>query len=113
MFASQPHRSLNTLRSLLIAILLAAPWLTPASAQSVPLSFTRDVLPVFDKYCNECHSGWFPDGGLRLNTLENIREGGRSGAAVIPGKPGKGWVPYGLNIDRGCYRMPPAPASIV
>ena len=56
----------------------------------------------------ECHSGWFPDGSLRLDSLENILEGGRQGPAVIPGKPDKGWLINLVKSEPGRYsKMPP------
>ena len=74
-------------RGLLGALLAGALPGTGASAE--PLGFERDLRPVFERHCVECHSGWFPSGGLRLNRLENILAGGPSGPAVIPGRPDK------------------------
>ena len=56
------------------------------------ITFKSDIKPIFDRHCIECHEGWFPDAGLRLDTLENVRKGGRTGPAVVPGKPDKGLI---------------------
>ncbi|MGQ9573879.1 MAG: HzsA-related protein [Thermoguttaceae bacterium] len=37
---------------------------TPPPWGDRPISFLRDVQPVFDKYCVSCHSGLKPGGGL-------------------------------------------------
>ncbi|OMH38131.1 c-type cytochrome domain-containing protein [Motiliproteus sp. MSK22-1] len=72
------------------------------------VSYDKQIKPILDEYCVECHSGWFPDGGLRLDTRENILEGGKQGAAVIPGKPGKGWLINLIKTEPGRYsKMPP------
>lgn len=92
-------------------LLLCLPMFVHAGQDA--LSFKTDVLPVLEQHCVDCHSGWFPKAGLRLDSLENLREGGPSGPTLIPGKPDKGWLPFVLRADKGRYRMPPQPAERV
>ncbi|WP_207062570.1 c-type cytochrome domain-containing protein [Motiliproteus sp. SC1-56] len=82
-------------------------------ASESPVRYQEQVKPLLDQHCVECHSGWFPKGGLRLDSLANIREGGKNGAAILPGQPTKGWL-INLVVPRGGApsAMPPGPAQL-
>ncbi len=72
------------------------------------VTYAQDIRPLLDKHCVECHSGWFPDGGLRLDTIDAIYKGGNSGPAIVPGAPQKGWLTYSLtNTGQRGMQMPP------
>jgi WD40 repeat protein len=58
----------------------------PVAAQSPP-SFVRQVKPFLGKYCGECHSGGRARGDLSVDSFKALLEGGKSGPAVVPGKP--------------------------
>ncbi len=59
----------------------------PASAQQGGrISFTKDVLPIFQKRCQNCH-GVGDRGGLKLDTLDNVLQGGAKGEIIIRGNP--------------------------
>jgi Protein of unknown function (DUF1549)/Protein of unknown function (DUF1553)/Planctomycete cytochrome C len=49
------------------------------------VDYQRQVRPVLDEACSECHSQDKRKGGLSLATYDDVLEGGRSGAAVRPG----------------------------
>src|SRR5262245_35521527 len=53
-------------------------------------SYARDVRPFFAKYCLECHSSSAAKGGLVLESLKDMLEGGKRGPAIVPGKPDMG-----------------------
>ncbi len=77
------------------------------------VSFNSQIKPVFDKYCIQCHEGWFPKGKLRLDSVENIREGGKTGFAVVPGQPDKGLIIMSIVPGKnGRVRMPPQGARV-
>ena len=74
----------------------------------VAVTYARNIKPVLDKHCVDCHGGWFPKAGLRLDSLKGIHEGGRSGPAIIPGEPAKGWLMRSLRLEDGRRgQMPP------
>ena len=56
---------------------------TPASRTRV--DYERQVRPILESSCSECHSQDKRKGGLSLATYADVLEGGRSGAAVRPG----------------------------
>lgn len=53
-----------------------------------PVSFEREVLPLLEHRCNECHHPEEMRGGLDLTRLPTILRGGDDeGPALVPGKP--------------------------
>jgi hypothetical protein len=49
------------------------------------IDYARQVQPIIEASCLECHSQDKRKGGLSLATYADVLEGGRSGAAVRPG----------------------------
>jgi hypothetical protein len=49
-------------------------------------SFTRDLLPIFDKNCSGCHAANVKMGSLDLDSYTSIQKGGNNGTIVVPGK---------------------------
>ena len=75
-------------RALLFIFVLA----TAASAQEMGMGepdFARDVLPILQNRCFECHSDQKkkPKGKLRVDSKSWLLLGGKSGPALVPGKP--------------------------
>ncbi len=101
-------------RLLTACCILLGPLLLPApSLRAAEVGYQRDIKPILDRYCVDCHSGWFADGGLRLDSLDNILAGGKQGPAVIPGQPEKGWLVNLIRSPPGRFsRMPPGPARL-
>ena len=73
----------------------------------------EQIQPIFERHCVECHQGWFPKGGLRLDSLENLREGGKNGPSIFPGEPDKGRLINMIRPVPGRFsQMPPGAKSI-
>ena len=53
---------------------------------SSPL-FETDVQPILKQRCMGCHASASPQAGLSLDSRDSILKGGKSGPAVVPGKP--------------------------
>jgi outer membrane biosynthesis protein TonB len=53
----------------------------PAPATTV--TFTKDILPVFRKYCIDCHSGPKPKGSVDVTTVAMIMKGGKNGRPIL------------------------------
>jgi mono/diheme cytochrome c family protein len=49
--------------------------------------FETDVLPVFRAKCLSCHSAKAPSGGLSLENVDDVMRGGKSGSAIVAGRP--------------------------
>ena len=58
--------------------------LEPASAASKPV-FEKDVLPIFTKYCFNCHGKSSPPLGLDLRTARLTMRGSQNGPVVVKG----------------------------
>lgn len=66
----------------------AAPAATAAPA-AAGVTFSKDLLPIFEKSCTRCHAGSGVRGGFNLATYAATMKGGSSGPAVVPGDPDK------------------------
>jgi len=76
--ASSPSVSLGV-------VLLLASGLAGSAAETPP-DFSRDVRPLLEKHCFECHGPKKQKGGLRFDTKEGAFKAGESGAkAIVPG----------------------------
>ena len=51
------------------------------------VEFEREIQPILESACIQCHNEERDEGGLRLDTLEAALTGGDSGPALVPGKP--------------------------
>lgn len=59
-----------------------------SAAKKGTVDFFKDVQPLLEAKCVECHRGANAKGGLHLDSLADAMKGGKSdGAAVTPGKP--------------------------
>jgi hypothetical protein len=72
-----------------LAALLSAWFLTGPARAAEAIDFQREIRPILSDFCFKCHG---PDekarkGKLRLDQREHALKGGRSGAALVPGKP--------------------------
>jgi mono/diheme cytochrome c family protein len=57
---------------------------TPAAA-AAGVSFTDNILPIFQNSCINCHGGERIEKGLSLRTYADMMSGSQNGAVVIPG----------------------------
>ncbi len=69
---------------------------TPATATSVnkpsKIDYQLDIHAIFAAHCLTCHNAEKRSGGLSLGTYADIIAGGRSGAAIKPGRSGESLV---------------------
>ncbi len=50
-------------------------------------SFQNQIQPILASRCSACHSAKVSQGGLSLESRESVLAGGKSGPAVVPGRP--------------------------
>ena len=67
-----------------LALIISTPALSAADDFEF---FEKRIRPVLAKNCYVCHAAGKQSGALRLDSRERLIEGGKSGAAAIPGKP--------------------------
>src|SRR5580692_10770108 len=67
-------------------VLLPASALAQTQAAASPDFFETNIRPVLAGYCYGCHTD-SALGGLRLDSREDMIEGGQRGTAVVPGDP--------------------------
>jgi hypothetical protein len=54
------------------------------------VDYFKQVLPLLEARCYDCHAGGKVKGGLRLDDRAAALKGGDSGAGIVPGKPAEG-----------------------
>lgn len=64
---------------------------SPDAAESSPamarVDYARDVQPIFESTCVECHGPDKVRARLRMDSVPALQKGGKSGPLVVPGDP--------------------------
>jgi mono/diheme cytochrome c family protein len=82
--------------------------LPPAATSATPITYEKDIKPIFEKSCVKCHSGDKPKSKLDLTTLANAIKGGKNAPNIVPGKSGESTMVYAIaNIGDEDDFMPP------
>ena len=58
----------------------------PPASKKTGLTFDKDIKPIFEKSCVECHGEKKAKGKLKLDTLANSLKASENGKSIIPGK---------------------------
>jgi hypothetical protein len=69
--------------------------------------FHDKVWPLLQRACMTCHGEDEPENDLRVDTREALLQGGKTGPAVIPGRPQDSLLVKVVRWDHGEMRMPP------
>lgn len=83
------------LSSVQVVVAAATPTSTPAAPAATPpaavagVDFVRDVQPIFENKCLECHNPAKTKGKLLMDSAEALLKGGDSGPALVAGQPEK------------------------
>ncbi len=79
----------------------------PARPDPAALKFFEDrVRPILANRCLSCHGLDKPKGGLRLDSLAAMLEGGDRGPAIVPGKPEESLLVQAIRHGEA-LQMPP------
>lgn len=74
-------------RSYVPAVALIVAALVPSAVRADEmLTFEKHVLPIFEKYCIQCHNLQKPKSGLDLTSLATARRGGDTRRGIVPGE---------------------------
>ena len=85
---------------------LAIGWTRPLFADEA-VDFERDVKPILQRHCFECHGAEEQESGLRLDRTDTRMLGGNSGAAIVPGKSDESLLIKAVRGSDEIDRMPP------
>src|SRR5258708_33025010 len=91
---------------LVLAGLGSVAGVTAASQGTPRIDYDRQVKPLFEKNCLECHSQDKRKGGLSLATYDDILDGGKDGPVVRPGHAATIMLLARVSGDRDRARMP-------
>lgn len=93
---------------------LALLLLPVTSAGTDTVFFEAKIRPVLLKHCYECHSAESgkAKGGLRLDNRDDLRRGGDSGPAVVPGDPAQSLLLTAIRHADPDLEMPPDEARL-
>src|SRR3954468_16474614 len=79
----------------------------PAHAdEEEKVDFRRQILPIFEGACVDCHGLKKASGGLRLTTGATLMAGGISGNILVAGKPEDSYLLKRLRGEGDEDRMP-------
>ncbi len=80
----------------------------PATAEQIAF-FEKSIRPVLVKECYSCHSATAEKikGGLLLDTRSDLRKGGESGPAIVPGNPNASLLIKAIKQIDDTAKMPP------
>src|SRR3954454_11058826 len=70
------------------------------------VDFRRQILPIFDGACVDCHGVKKTSGGLRLTAGSKLMAGGISGPVLVPKKPDESYLLKRLRGEGDEDRMP-------
>jgi mono/diheme cytochrome c family protein len=84
----------------------------PFAAGADPIDFDRQVRPIFAANCLSCHGAEKQRGGLRLDNAAAAREGGNSGAVIVPGQSAESKLIHAVAGHDPDTKMPPGEQSL-
>ena len=85
----------------------------PPPSTKQGLTFEKDIKPLFDKSCVDCHGAEKPKGKLRLDTLAGTLKGSVDGKVLEPGKSAKSFLVANIAYlgDEDDFMPPPKDAK--
>jgi hypothetical protein len=88
------------------ALAAQPPATTTTSPPAIAADFGRDVMPILESNCLRCHNTAKAEGGLLVESHEDLLRGGDSGTPVVAGQPDES--PFILQVEgRAKPKMPP------
>jgi mono/diheme cytochrome c family protein len=72
-----------------------------------PADYLSGIKPILVKNCSKCHGPQKQLAGLRLDTAGGLREGGDSGATIVPGNSLKSLLIHAITGTENASKMPP------
>ncbi len=79
-----------------------------ASQAQLPKVSQRDVIPLMLLHCTACHGQRIQEAGLDLRSKASMLKGGKSGPAIVPGKPDESLIVQRIRARE----MPPSEREV-
>ena len=89
--------------------LLSLAWiliLAPTHAPGQEIDYTRQIKPLLNQHCADCHGIDLQEGGFRVDTGGLVVRGGDRGVSVVAGKPDESLI---LKVLQGEGEIPQMP----
>jgi cytochrome c553 len=80
---------------------------TPSAVTPGGETFQSVIRPLLEKHCYACHGPEKQEGNLRLDTLQGLSLGGKSGAVLVPGKADESLLLTAVRRTDPSLEMPP------
>jgi len=80
-------------------------WIDQGANWETPVTFAKDIQPIMERTCWNCHGGLMQASKLDLRTRESALRGGAHGSAFVPGNA-EGSRLYRLVAGLEAIRMP-------
>ncbi|MDZ4860496.1 MAG: c-type cytochrome domain-containing protein [Candidatus Hydrogenedentes bacterium] len=80
---------------------------TPAGGAAHMVSFQKDVKPILDVHCSDCHLSGKKKGGYSLDSHVSAIEAGAKGARIVAGSSASSNLIQRVQGADGVKRMPP------
>jgi WD40 repeat protein len=79
----------------------------PAASDETPVSYYKDLRPIFQTHCQGCHQPAKPSGEYEMTKFDRLLKGGDSGEkAVVPNHPDKSYLLETITPTAGKAEMP-------
>ena len=88
-------------------IIVLLPHSVGSAADDPTAFFEKRVRPILVKHCYRCHGPDEAMAGLRLDSRAGWQTGGKSGPAIVPGKPDASLLIRAISYRDKKLRMPP------
>jgi mono/diheme cytochrome c family protein len=92
-----PMRSFSQAALALLVLVIAG----SAARAAEPVDFQREIQPILERACVQCHGPEKQKGKLRLDSGEALRKGGENGPPITPGKPEESDFYRRVTLDAG------------
>ena len=89
----------------------SSPVALPAHTPSATVSFSKDVLPILQNSCVNCHGGEKTSNGLDLKTYASLMTGSQHGVVIVSGDAAKSLLIQSLQQGKMPKRGGPLPAD--
>ncbi|MCA9088291.1 MAG: hypothetical protein KDA90_06595, partial [Planctomycetaceae bacterium] len=81
--------------------------LVGSGLQGAEIDFAKQIRPIFEARCFECHGAETREAGLRLDRKADALAGGDSGTVIVPGEPESSLLIKYVSGDDPDRLMPP------